>query len=132
MSWAGMPADILFIIFGLLRHLNNLNFLDLYQCVVVCRSWRFVAKQKWQTHILLTTPWLLQEEKNIENHNILFNTNPYSIQSFTRSSDRKSRSSANSTPVGPPPTITNARTVFLYSSVRLGRPALSEQSKTVL
>ncbi|KAL8110799.1 hypothetical protein AgCh_026509 [Apium graveolens] len=35
------------------------NILDLYQCLAVCRSWRFVAKQVWQTRVLSTTPWLL-------------------------------------------------------------------------
>ncbi|KAL8157540.1 F-box only protein 7-like [Apium graveolens] len=59
MSWADLPADILMIIFGLLDDINIHNLVDLYQCLAVCRSWRSVAKQIWQTHILPTTPWLL-------------------------------------------------------------------------
>ncbi|KAL6511285.1 hypothetical protein OROHE_020509 [Orobanche hederae] len=59
MSWADLPVDILFVIFGFLYDMNNLKFLDLYQCLAVCRSWRLVAKQIWQTRILPTTPWLL-------------------------------------------------------------------------
>ncbi|KAK1375285.1 DUF295 domain-containing protein [Heracleum sosnowskyi] len=74
-SWADMPADILFNIFGLLRDINNHHFLDLFQCLAVCRTWRFVAKQIWQNHILPTTPWLLQEER--KDKKIVFNTNPY-------------------------------------------------------
>ncbi|KAK1375284.1 DUF295 domain-containing protein [Heracleum sosnowskyi] len=74
-SWADMPADILFIVFGLLRDINNLSFLDLYQCLAVCHSWRSVAKQIWRNHILPTTPWLLHKETKV--YEILFNTNPY-------------------------------------------------------
>ncbi|KAK1375293.1 DUF295 domain-containing protein [Heracleum sosnowskyi] len=74
-SWADIPADILFIIFGILRDINHNSFLDLYQCLAVCRSWRFVAKQIWRNHILPTTPWLLQEDD--ANNKIVFNTNPY-------------------------------------------------------
>ena len=48
---------------------------------------------------------------------------------FTRSSFTKScNSAANSTPVGPPPTITKWRFFFLSSSVRFGRLALSKHS----
>lgn len=72
--WADLPADILFIIFGLLQDMKNLNFLDLYQCLAVCRSWRFVAKQIWRNHILPTTPWLLQEEAD---YTIALKTNLY-------------------------------------------------------
>ncbi|KAL6526745.1 hypothetical protein OROGR_015835 [Orobanche gracilis] len=59
MSWADLPVDILFIIFGFLHDMNIHNLFDLYQCLAVCRSWRFVVKQIWQTRILPTTPWLL-------------------------------------------------------------------------
>ncbi|KAL8131805.1 hypothetical protein AgCh_007648 [Apium graveolens] len=59
MSWADLPDDILFVIFGFLYDMNNYTFVDLSQCLGVCRSWRFVAKQIWQTRILPTTPWLL-------------------------------------------------------------------------
>ncbi|XP_074334874.1 uncharacterized protein LOC141672225 isoform X2 [Apium graveolens] len=59
MSWADLPVDILFVIFGFLYDMNNYTFVDLYQCLAVCRPWRFVAKQIWQTRILPTTPWLL-------------------------------------------------------------------------
>ncbi|KAL6561282.1 hypothetical protein OROMI_016883 [Orobanche minor] len=58
-SWADPPDDILFKIFGFLYDMNILCLHDLYQCLAVCRSWRFVAKQIWQTRILPTTPWLL-------------------------------------------------------------------------
>ena len=52
--------------------------------------------------------------------------------SFTRSSTRKScNSTANSTPVGPPPIITKWRIFLFSSSLRLGSDAFSKQSITL-
>ncbi|XP_017240537.1 uncharacterized protein LOC108213268 [Daucus carota subsp. sativus] len=59
MSWADLPVDILFIIFGFVHNRKNFNMIDLYQCLAVCHSWRSVAKQIWRNHILPTTPWLV-------------------------------------------------------------------------
>jgi len=52
---------------------------------------------------------------------------------LTKSSETKSCSAAaNSTPVGPPPTIAKWRILFFSSSLTLGKHALSKQSMTVL
>ncbi|KAL6500617.1 hypothetical protein OROHE_025414 [Orobanche hederae] len=73
MSWAHLPVDILFIIFGFFHKTNDFNMIDLYQCLAVCRSWRFVAKQIWQNCILPTTPWFVSTIDASEK--IVFNSN---------------------------------------------------------
>ncbi|KAK1353117.1 hypothetical protein POM88_052955 [Heracleum sosnowskyi] len=90
MSWADLPVDILFIIFGFLHDKNIHDFLDLYQCLAVCHSWRSVAKQIWQTRILPTTPWLLfhvDQSKKIFLKKNLYKCHEYSPSLATTDND---------------------------------------------
>ncbi|KAL6536544.1 hypothetical protein OROGR_013116 [Orobanche gracilis] len=96
MSWADLPADILFIIFGFLHNVKNFNMIDLYQCLAVCRSWRFVAKQIWKNHILPTTPWLVSIID--VSMKIAFKTNLYKFHKHPPSLDiNKNDASVSST-----------------------------------
>lgn len=85
MSWAVLPVDILLIIFGFLHNIDSFNIIDLYQCLAVCRSWQFVAKQIWKNRILPTTPWLVSTIDASEK--IVFTTNLHKCHNHPPSLD---------------------------------------------